>query len=198
MRVMVIVSFFLGTCATALSLYLVDASRITIRAIELSPLEWLFSLVPFIWIMLFVIAVSYGVHAVRETKRGYRIHTGWLVGGAVGASILCGAVVYSAGFGRKVDEYLLEQVPWYGVMSGFHSPPRTPGIFYGKIERDMHGTPFFHARGGMRCIVRDEKMQEGSHFRALGTTTNGGCEVREMQRFEGRMGPLDDDEDAFE
>jgi hypothetical protein len=76
---------------------------------------------PYLWLVLLAIGVSYAVYAARRTKTGYRFMLSKLVLGSVVLGSLVGGGLYAAGGGNAIDSYLLECdcVPLYREMSGF-------------------------------------------------------------------------------
>lgn len=193
-------AFVLGSIASALSLYIADASRFMEHTIEFSSLDLVFEAVPLLWIALALGALFYTVHAVRETRRGYRAPTAWLVLVALIASVGAGSVLYAQGLGAALDRYLLEAVPFYPRVSGFRPmhwmrPPE--GIIVGTVEDidRASGGCVVHDLGGREWVVRvasssnSVTLREGAMVRLFGTTTSDGVfEAREVRPFHGRGG----------
>lgn len=197
-------AFLTGSLATALTIYIVQASQFMEFRIEFSRLDTLFEMVPFVWLCLVGVGVFYAVYGVRHTGTGYRYRSGVLVVGALFASIAGGVGLHASGVSEMIDRYLLVAAPLYGPMAGFqpHHWMRPPeGIIAGTVT--MLDTPV------QQCMVRDLKgtvwtvhlasstvwddavVREGMRIRVVGTTTGSGMfEAFEIRPFHGRGGVL--------
>ncbi|MBP9760500.1 MAG: hypothetical protein KBD24_04020 [Candidatus Pacebacteria bacterium] len=193
-----------GSIATALTLYIGNASFFMEQHIVRSSGAVFFEMLPFVWLVLLVVGIGYSVHAVHTTKHGYRWPTTALVGVALLASIGLGAVVYATGASEAIDRYLLAQMPMYRPMSGFnpqHWTAPSVGIVAGVVTSvEVEG---FHIEGleGEEIVVRltasssvpqSMIVREGMMVRVMGTTTaNEEGEVFEAESvrpFRGRGG----------
>jgi len=202
-------AFLTGSLATALTIYIVQASQFMELRIEFSRLDTLFEIVPFVWLCLVGVGVFYAVYGVRHTGTGYRYRSGVLVVGAVFASVAGGVGLHASGVSEMIDRYLLVTVPFYGPMAGFqpHHWMRPPeGIIAGTVTtlntpvqqctvRDLKGTVWtVHFASS---TVQGGAVQEGVRIRIVGTTTGAGVfEAFEVRPFRGRGGvgmeqPLD-------
>ncbi len=189
----------LGSVATGLSLYICGASRFMVHAIELSSLDMVFEIVPFLWLALLVVALGYGTYAVRMIKHGYRFHKTWTVGIALGVSIFVGAILYEAGLGATIDNYLLHTVPMYQPATGFrptHFMDKKGGVFAGEIVEMRERGFVLRMINSEICVVYlnpetvvllPDNIQVGMRVRVEGISPQEGvCEARFIQGFEGR------------
>lgn len=196
------VAFVVGSIATALSVYLVHTSLYMEWQIEQSSIDRLFELVPFFWLCCIVLALFYTIHAVRETRHGYRYSSAWLVVGALATSMLLGTVAEAQGVGAILDDYLISHVPAYQPLTGFR-PHRfmnpAQGIHAGTVLTIDHEKLRVRTLGEkeVEVILTPETvihtrvlLEKGAPVRFVGTTTmhNGveRFEVSEVGPFRGR------------
>lgn len=197
-------AFVVGSVASALSIYIANASRFMEHAIELTNLDTLFGVIPFVWLALFGVAVFYAVHAVRGTSRGYRFHAGWLVLLAVVLSNGMGYVLHAQGLGAVLDHYLLAEMPLYPPMSGFrpgHWMRPESGVIAGVvIHTDGTVLTVHPLEGSDLAVVRStstivacpgtgREIIEGMQVRIVGTSTGEHTyEAYAICEFRGRGG----------
>jgi hypothetical protein len=200
-----LLAFVIGSIASALSIYIADSSRFMEHAIELSNLDVLFEVIPFIWLVLLGLAVFYSVHALRETRKGYHFHTSWLVLLAVVASVGMGSVLQAQGIGAALDRYLLAEAPFYPPISGFqpaHWMRSQDGVIAGVVIEMGTSSFTMHALDGKEWVVTrststvsncppgEDQIGEGVRVRMIGTSTGEGTyEAYEVCQFHGRGGP---------
>ncbi|KKS30421.1 MAG: hypothetical protein UV60_C0003G0004 [Parcubacteria group bacterium GW2011_GWA2_43_11] len=203
---MVCVALLVGSLATTLTIYIGNASRFMERHILFSDLLFLFRLVPFLWLFLLCIAIFYTVYALRETRRGYRWSSSWLVAGAVGVSILIGSSAHALGIGEAIDRYLLTEMPLYKPLTNFHPKmwmDMEKGVVAGTVTEVEKETFMIKKLDGeiLKIMVVSEKdmhalpeLHEGMRVRVVGTTTiEGGENVFKstaVEPFRGRGGSL--------
>ncbi|MBP9749983.1 MAG: hypothetical protein KBD21_04615 [Candidatus Pacebacteria bacterium] len=196
------VSFVVGSIATALTLYIVEASFITEQHIAHTDLGRLVGMLPWIWLLLIVVAILYGVYAFSTTERGYRWQTGYVVALALVLSICVGYGLHRSGLSEAIDRYLIAEVALYRPMSGFYaahwmnvSEGRWVGVITEEVGQDVF---VLHALDGevWNVHVSDEtvfrgmeELQDRMRVRVVGTTTaDGMCEAYEVRPFQGRGG----------
>ncbi len=194
-----------GSIASALSIYIASASRFMIHTIHASSLEGLFEIVPVVWLLLFGCAIWYSIHAMRDTRRGYRFSIAWLVVFAIMVSNGIGYLLYVQGFGAALDRYLLSEVTMYSPMSGFrpgHWMHVQEGVIVGVVlemqpdsfkMRSLDGEVWHVVRSTTTvasCPFGDREIREGVPVRLQGTTTGSGVyEAYEVCEFRGRGSP---------
>ncbi len=202
-RVVALCAFLLGSFATALTIYIVTASQYMEDHIEISQLDRLSDVVPFLWLILFAVGVFYTIYAVRQTHNGYRYHVSWLVGGALLASIVFGASLHAMGLGESADRFLLTHVPSYRPLAGFrtaHWMDASQGLLVGTIIGiDPEHTAFtlddlegnqWTVNFGDTALRGQVALREGSPVRVFGTTTSDGIfQASDIRPFVGRGGP---------
>lgn len=204
---MAVVALFVGSVATALTLYIGNASRFIEHHIVFSDVRYLFQMIPLLWLFLFGIGVFYTVYALRETRRGYRWSPAWLVGLSLVASILVGASAYAMGISEVIDRYLLTTMPLYKPLTNYepkHWMNREEGIVAGVVT-DIAATSSFTIQkldgASLKILIRPEhatfeieKLHIGMRVRLVGTTTYVGneevFEMFEIAPFRGRGGMM--------
>lgn len=196
--------FLVGSVATALSLYIVDASFFVERHIVQTDLGRIFGMLPWVWLVLVVVAVAYAVYALTSTEHGYRWHVGYLVLAALFLSVCTGYALNRFGMGEAIDRYLLTQVALYRPMSGFFPEywmNVSEGRWVGMVVDEVDPNVFvLHSIDGTVWNVRvtDETVYRGlqdvreyMRVRVVGTSTEEGmCEAYEVHTFRGRGGGM--------
>lgn len=176
-------ALLLGALSTALTLYIVNTSwPMRIQLIH-TPLWSFVSVMPFVWLTLLVLGIAYSVHAMHRTRRGYRWNSSWLVMGSILASTLVGALIYAAGLGKTIDDYLITQAPGYGMLSG-HFPQHLmrphDGILVGVLETRENSVVLVEPDGTVVQLSFDLPHGKVPSYaferpvRLVGTTTTDG------------------------
>jgi len=197
-------ALLLGSLATALTLYITEASFFVERHIAVSDVAALFAMVPYLWLLLIGLGIFYTIHAVHATRRGYRFHTAWLVGIAIGASIAIGWSIHASGVSEALDRYLLAEMPMYQPLSGFqpaYFSDASQGVVAGVVTQVAGDSFTMQGLGGEVLQVRTAstthvspmlEIKEGMPLRITGTTTGSGeretFEASEVRPFHGRHG----------
>ncbi len=156
-RISALLALALGSLATALTIYLIDVHRFAEQHTTPSLWSAVFEALPWVWLAILGVALFYSVHAFRETRRGYRYNSKWLVLGAVAMSVLFGSVLYGMGFGAKVDSYLLAEAPFYQPLTGFHHSrwmDLDSGVLAGTVLETEEDTFTLQAVSGDVIVVR--------------------------------------------
>lgn len=78
-----------------------------------SPLELLFSALPYLWIVVFGAMTVFAVINFRQTRKGYRYPVGHIIGSSLLFSVVGGLVLHAAGVGMVVDREFGEHMPMY-------------------------------------------------------------------------------------
>lgn len=195
----VLFALLLGSIATALTVYIANASRFMIKHIQFSDLNAIFTIIPFLWILLFIIGVFYTVYAIHSTKNGYKWNSYWLVCVAIGVSILFGISTYVYGIGGIIDNYLLKEAPFYKSLTSYHEKywmNSDEGIVVGIVTEIFEDNIFkIQKMDGeyLEIIVVPEthlqiknELSEGMHLRIVGTITEKKFQADEITTFHGR------------
>jgi heme/copper-type cytochrome/quinol oxidase subunit 2 len=114
-------ALFLGSAAMSLIFYM--ASHEDIGAYQRAggkPLEILFLVVPFFWLLCLAFFVFIVWYNVKHTKKGYRYPLPIMLAVIIGASVLLGGIFYAIGFGEKVDDELGRRAPFYDRVMNPH------------------------------------------------------------------------------
>lgn len=200
------VFLIVGSIATALTMYIGNASRFIEHHIAFSDMRYLFQIVPLLWILLFGIGVFYTVYALRETRRGYKWSSSWLVGLSLGASILVGSSAYVFGISEVIDRYLLTTVPLYKPLTSFHPGlwmDGENGVVAGVVTNVEETTFTIQKIDGEYIKIQPvlenqnfklQKLEVGMRVRLVGTSTRVGdedvFEMFEIAPFKGRGGMM--------
>jgi hypothetical protein len=209
-RVSAVLALCVGSLATALTIYLLAVNRYTEQQVVTSMWSVIFNTLPWIWLAIFGIALFYTVHAFRETRRGYRYNSKWLVLIALASSVFFGAGLYATGLGEKVDDYLLAEVPLYQPLTGFHHGrwmDIRSGVLAGTILEVGDDMFTLQAVSGDVVVVRITEstivrpfgvLVTGAQIRVVGTSTEDVVieanafmfEAYEIRPFFGRGGRM--------
>lgn len=198
-----VIAFVVGSVATALSIFIAHASRFMEYSISQSTWDVAFDMIPFVWLVLLILALFYGTYAVRHFRAGYRYHVSWVVVGAIVASVVGGSCLFAAGAGEAIDRYLIANVSLYGPMAGFrpmHWMRPGGGVVAGTIAacdqasqrcqvNDLAGATWEVRISSSSIPHEGFDMHEGMMVRIFGTSTSEGTfNAFEIRRFEGRGG----------
>ena len=182
-RISAVLALALGSLATALTIYLVDVHRYTEQNTTSSLWSAVFEALPWVWLVILCVALFYSVHAFRETRRGYRYNSKWLVLGALTMSVFFGSALYAMGLGAKVDSYLLAEAPFYQPLTGFHHGRwmnLQSGVLAGTVLETGEETFTLQAVSGDIIVVRILNttvarpfgiLIPGAEVRVVGTTS---------------------------
>jgi heme/copper-type cytochrome/quinol oxidase subunit 2 len=109
-----VLALLLGAMAMSLIFYMSNYQDLDVygRAGG-QPLEELFLIVPFFWIICLALFVFIVLYNIKHTKKGYRYPLPIMLALIIGASVLLGGIFYFVGFGEKVDDELGRRAPFY-------------------------------------------------------------------------------------
>lgn len=112
-----VVSLFIGGMAMAVVIYMVTNNDWDIRgSISDSLLGFIFTTLPYFWLVLMALFILLVQYNIRHTKGGYKYRLSTMVVGIIIASILLGVIFHVTGVGRAIDEIFTERVPLYQKM----------------------------------------------------------------------------------
>ncbi|HNW55944.1 MAG TPA: hypothetical protein PKN62_02605 [bacterium] len=113
-----LIALFLGSISTALIIYLSTGNDISIhRLAGASSLDLLLLSVPFFWLAISAVFVYLAYVNLKNTDHGYK-YSPWLIASSLlGASFILGGVLYTAGFGKTIDEMLGKKMPFYEYLA---------------------------------------------------------------------------------
>ncbi len=199
-----IFAFFIGVISTSLTIYIFNASRFIEHHIKLSKIEFIFQTIPFLWLLLLMFGVFYMAHAIKETKKGYKWSSSWIILMAIISSVLFGFIAHAFGFSNYLDDYLLAEMPYYKEFTNYHERhwmnPEA-GVMAGVVIDVSNNNVILRRFDGkeFKIITNEntnfdivEDLNEGMKIRVVGTTTSiDGSEVFEVfsvSPFYGRGG----------
>ncbi len=198
-----VLAFCVGGVSTALTIYIANASRFIEHHIMLSNVRFIFQMIPFVWLLLAGVAIFYTVYALRETRKGYKWSSSWIVAIALGISMVLGSLVYASGVSEVLDRYLLTTVPMYGPMSNFaprHWMSGERGVVAGVVTEVREGGFVLTGIDGREfeiitpptCHLKVPEIEIGIRIRVEGVliedTEKARFEAKEIDVFKGRGG----------
>ena len=83
------------------------------RMMRMHPGPFLFTYLPYVWVLVMIAFGALAYVEARHTKAGYRYRMATIVGASFLASIVLGGLLHAAGAGRLVDRRFAEVVPQY-------------------------------------------------------------------------------------
>jgi hypothetical protein len=108
-----ILSIIIGSFAVGVMLFLFfDYSNHGLPAIP-QDLNELLLLIPYIWLVVFVLFIIIGRESIRRTSKGYRYHFYVVILASVFLSFVFGSILDFAGVGKMTHEFFNNRVPVY-------------------------------------------------------------------------------------
>lgn len=81
--------------------------------------EHAFKTFPFLWLVFLCLFVFYALYAFfSSTEKGYRYKQSIVISLSIFLSLILGSLAYFAGIGEKIDDFLIETVPYYHTITG--------------------------------------------------------------------------------
>ncbi|MFA5871557.1 MAG: hypothetical protein WC858_02435 [Parcubacteria group bacterium] len=77
------------------------------------PLSYYLSLIPYLWIVPFIVIVFLAFFALRKTEQGYRYNFLKIIAAALGIILAFGTLTTLAGFGGKINGAMMHDFPGY-------------------------------------------------------------------------------------
>lgn len=107
-------SVFLGGLSFSIIFYALSTSDFSIfEHLNHSKLEFLFGIVPFIWIFSVLLFFVFSYIALEKTKKGYKIPKIFLLLGNIFLSILIGIIVFFMGVSENIEKIFAENIQMY-------------------------------------------------------------------------------------
>lgn len=73
--------------------------------------------IPYLWFGMLLLLIGITQYAIRHTKSGYRYTTTRIVGAVMASSVVIGIVLGTLEVGERVQDYLVERVPYYNQLT---------------------------------------------------------------------------------
>lgn len=109
-----ILALFIGGLAMSVVIFMIVNNEWDLATyVSDSRAVFIAATLPYAWIILLGAFIVLADYQIRNTKRGYRIGTIYLVAGSLGLSTLLGGVFYVAGAGEIIDDAFIKHVPYY-------------------------------------------------------------------------------------
>lgn len=172
----------LAAIAIAISFFVIMHRQYTFyEATHDSFFSFMLEIVPYLWLLIFIVSAVLALYHLRHTKRGYRYPLWGVAITSIFASLAGGTVLHYYGMSFMLDNELGELMPGYVSQSGmekkFWQQP-TEGrlvVSYlaeaddgGVLVQDMMGVRWFVATGEL--YGRDlELLRSGEPVRMIGT-----------------------------
>lgn len=84
--------------------------------LQMSLVQYTLVVLPYFWLIISLLGLGLIVYNFRQTKRGYRFQTYFIVLGSVTLGVVLGSLFYYVGLGGQIDDTLAEKVPVYKHM----------------------------------------------------------------------------------
>ncbi len=175
-----VVSVLVGSVAFSVMLYhIVNNDWEIMKLLPQTPLQYFFSTLPYVWLVVLVLFVGLAYYNARHTKGVYRYRAYWVLLASILVSILLGGVIYSAGLAPPIHSFFVDRLPVYNRImhdrAHFWSQPEE-GFLAGGITRIRPAEQYFELRdfGGTLWIVKIDELSmppritEGQVVRIIG------------------------------
>lgn len=113
-----VLAIVLGGFASSATIFIFKHATVVEMAPGFSPLRRLWANLPLFWLLSLSLFSFLAWYDFKNTKRGYKYHPLVIVLFSVILSVLFGVVIYSLGFGQKLEETFFKRVPFYQQMFG--------------------------------------------------------------------------------
>jgi len=112
-----LLSVIIGSLALAVIFYVaVNLHYAPYEATHQNWLTFIFSALPYVWLIVFGVMVYLAATEFRYTKRGYRYRTVQVVGSSILLSVVGGLALHGAGLGYAIDDILGQKMDMYMSM----------------------------------------------------------------------------------
>jgi len=109
-----IISVLVGALSFAVILYMVVNNDWDIYQYTTNSLAgYIFSTLPYYWLLFLSIFIILAYFNIRRTKKGYKYGLSLIIIASIGASVILGTVFYGVGLGRAIDNEFSQRIPIY-------------------------------------------------------------------------------------
>lgn len=169
-----VVSVLVGAFAFAVVLYMVVNNDWDIYQYATnSLLGYIFSTLPYYWLLFLSIFIVIAYFNIRHTKKGYKYGLNMIIIISIGASIILGTVFYGLGLGQAIDNEFSKRVPIYKKFTQrnpqmWHKPGR--GVIAGVVVwiGDEYNFKLKGLKGATWLVDSSSAWQESEQGVAVG------------------------------
>lgn len=112
-----VLSVIIGSAAVAVIIYMIDNDDWDLyQEVHGNAVTFLFTALPYFWLVLFMLFIAVAYANIHSTKRGYRFRFRTIVVVVLGVTVVSGSTLYAVGMGEAIDVALSESVPLYSKM----------------------------------------------------------------------------------
>ncbi len=175
-----------GAAALAVSIYVtMSANYAFYEATHENFLTFFIAVMPYVWVCLFFGMVYTAVFEMRNTKRGYRYSSSFIVISSLTLTVLGAVLLHCFGLGYTLDKKLGEQISMYMSMEKMEQKmwqnPEDGRLIGELIKIDNSGPNFFDSAGLIWQLSLSELtpleisiLQTGVPVKLFGTSTAEG------------------------
>ncbi|MFC1615673.1 hypothetical protein ACFL21_00900 [Patescibacteria group bacterium] len=80
-------------------------------------LRYVFEVLPYFWLLLFVLVIFVAYYDFKHTDKGYKYPLWIIFSAAIGICILIGSIFFGTGVGKRFENQMIQKVPFYREMS---------------------------------------------------------------------------------
>ncbi|MFA5134556.1 MAG: hypothetical protein WC505_02080 [Patescibacteria group bacterium] len=106
-----VLSAIIGSLSFSVMLFrLVNNDWDVVRFLDRSPVQYAFSTLPYVWIILLILFIGLAYYNARHARGAYRHQAYWFIAGSVLVSVVFGSVFYAFGVAPRIHTFA-EGVP---------------------------------------------------------------------------------------
>ncbi len=152
-------SVLLGSFAMSVIMFLVRTSDLDVWSrIDGGIFEMIFMVLPYFWIVIFVLFVFVAYLNFKNTDTGYRYRFSLIVVASLIISIVLGSIFMRVGLARWVNQTFVDHLPYYMQIS----QNQRNMIMWGQIDSGLLGGRILFVEPGGNFELEDFKMQKWS------------------------------------
>ncbi|HBU07291.1 MAG TPA: hypothetical protein DEB09_04375 [Candidatus Magasanikbacteria bacterium] len=107
-------SVVIGSLAIAVSIFHLENSDWEVyEKISGGPINFLFEILPFFWLIIFILFIIVAYFNFKHTKTGYRYNIFIVIGVSLFFTLCFGALAFIIGWGERLEDSLSNQIPFY-------------------------------------------------------------------------------------
>lgn len=139
-------SAFIGAIAfSVIFMAILEADFKAGRKLFVSPIAFVRTFLPFVWILTFTLLFLLAFFGMRHTKKGYRFSAISLVGINLVISLFLGVGLYTTGISYTVERAIAQSVPVYELLEErreklWNNPEK--GLLVGTVQKQWNGKFF--------------------------------------------------------